>query len=111
MKPTNLKLETHNSKPETRNSPMIQYEIKITGKVQGVGFRYFAHIKANEIGIKGWVKNSRNGGVLIVVQGNETDINTFIDYLRIGPTRSRVDKISKYRINSPTIFNNFDIQV
>ena len=95
---------------ETRNSPMIQYEIKITGRVHGVGFRYFAQLKANEIGISGWVKNSREGGVLIVAQGNVTEINTFIDYLQIGPTRARVDKISKYKMELLTDFDNFSVK-
>ncbi|NQU55279.1 MAG: acylphosphatase [Bacteroidetes bacterium] len=89
---------------------MIQYEIKITGRVQGVGFRYFARLKASEIGINGWVKNSRDGGVLIVAQGNETDINTFIDYLQIGPTRARVNKISKYKIELLNDFDNFSVK-
>ncbi len=89
---------------------MIQYEIKITGKIQGVGFRYFAQLKATEIGITGWVKNSRNGGVLIIAQGNKTDINTFIDYLQIGPTRARVDKISKYKMQLLSKFKEFEIK-
>ena len=89
---------------------MIQYEIKITGKVQGVGFRYFAYQKANEIGISGWVKNNRDGGVLIIAQGDKIDLNTFIDYLQIGPTRARVDKISKNTTQFPTKFEDFIIK-
>ena len=90
---------------------MIQYEIKITGKVQGVGFRYFAHQKASEIGITGWVKNSRDGGVLIIAQGDETDLNTFIDFLQIGPARARIDNISKYKMQTPTNFQSFILKV
>ena len=88
---------------------MIQYEIKITGRVQGVGFRYFTQKKAAGIGIKGWVKNSRDGGVLVTAQGNETDLNTFIDYLQIGPTLSRVDGISKVKMQIVTEFLDFKI--
>ena len=89
---------------------MIQYEIKITGKVHGVGFRYFAHLKATETGIKGWVKNSREGGVIIVAQGDENNLNTFIDYLQIGPTRARVDKISKYKMQNSDEFLRFEVR-
>ncbi len=89
---------------------MIQYEIKITGKVQGVGFRYFAHQKANEIGISGSVKNSCGGGVLIIAQGDKTDLNTFIDFLQIGPTRARVDNISKYKMQILSQFKRFKIK-
>ena len=90
---------------------MIQYEIKITGKVHGVGFRYFAYQKAIEIGILGSVKNSRDGGVLIIAQGDETDLNTFTDYLQIGPTRARVTNTSKYEIQSLSNFKKFIIKV
>jgi len=89
---------------------MDQYEIKITGRVQGVGFRYFVFQKANEFELKGWVKNTVEGGVLIMVQGDETEINTFIDCLRIGPTRARVDKISKYKMKLLTDFDNFSVK-
>lgn len=89
---------------------MDQYEIKITGRVQGVGFRYFVVQKANEFELTGWVKNTVEGGILIMVQGGETEIDTFIDYLRIGPTLSRVDKISKYKMKILTDFDNFSVK-
>lgn len=88
----------------------MNYELKITGKVQGVGFRYFAQQKANEIGITGWVKNSRDGSVLVVAQGDETDLNTFIDYLQIGPTRARVEGIFKCKMQIQNQFKIFEIQ-
>ena len=89
---------------------MIQYEIKITGRVQGVGFRYYTKQKAHDFDIKGWVKNTVDGGVLVVAQGEKTDLETFIDFLRIGPTLSRVDKISKVKIDYPADFDNFSVK-
>jgi acylphosphatase len=88
----------------------VQYEINITGRVQGVGYRYFAVQKANELGIKGWVKNSVDGSVIIVAQGIEEEIKTFTDYLYIGPTRSRVDQISKVKFNTLANFDNFSVK-
>lgn len=89
---------------------MQQYEIKITGRVQGVGFRFFTQQKAREFGLKGWVKNTVDGGVLVMVSGDETDIETFIDYLRIGPTLSRVHKITKVKIENLQEFDNFSVK-
>ena len=89
---------------------MIQFEINITGRVQGVGFRYFVHQKANEMGITGWVKNSVEGGVIILAQGIEPELKTFIDYLYIGPTRSRVDKITVNKMQVLTVFDNFSVK-
>jgi acylphosphatase len=89
---------------------MVQYEINIRGRVQGVGYRYFAVQKAKEMGISGWVKNLVDGSVLIVAQGIEAEIKTFIDYLYIGPTRSRVDKISTCLMQITTVFDSFSIK-
>ncbi len=88
----------------------VQYELNITGRVQGVGYRYFAAQKANEMGITGWVKNAVDGSVIIVAQGIEEEIETYIDYLYIGPTRSRVDQISKVKFNTLSDFNNFSVK-
>ena len=88
----------------------VQYELNITGRVQGVGYRYFAAQKANEMGITGWVKNAVDGSVIVVAQGIEEEIETFIDFLYIGPTRSRVDQISKVKFNTLSDFNNFSIK-
>jgi acylphosphatase len=89
---------------------MVQYEIKISGRVQGVNFRSFALRKAREIGIKGWVKNETDGSVLVRASGEETDMNTFLDYLRSGPSMARVDNITKHQINSKSEFSGFTVK-
>lgn len=89
---------------------LVQYEITISGRVQGVGYRYFTVQKANEIGVTGWVRNSVDGGVIIIAQGIEAEIKTFIDYLYIGPTRSRVDKISTCVMQITSIFDSFSVK-
>jgi len=89
---------------------MIQYEIVITGRVQGVGYRYFTLKKAAEFHIKGWVKNTTDGRVEVVAQGDETDVNTFIDYLQMGPPLARVDKLSKYKMHDLTDFHKFSVK-
>ena len=89
---------------------MKNYEIIITGRVQGVGFRHYTLQKANELGILGWVKNMPDDSILIVAQGDEPVIETFIDFLYIGPTRSRVIQVSKTEIISSTNFHNFSVK-
>lgn len=89
---------------------MIQYEIQIAGRVQGVGFRYFVVQKAKEFGITGWVKNTVDGGVLVVAQGEEAVLDTFTDFLQIGPTMARVDRISKYKMDLLTVFDIFSVK-
>ncbi len=89
---------------------MVQYEIIVSGRVQGVGYRYYTVQQAQMLGIQGYVRNQADNSVLIVAQGEEEVIKVFIDFLRIGPTRARVDHIFKSKINNLSDFNNFSIK-
>ena len=89
---------------------MIQYEITVTGRVQGVWFRRYTQEKATQLGIKGWVKNTPDGNVLAIAQAEKKDLETFIDYLKIGPPMARVDKIFTAEMNVSGDFDNFSIK-
>ncbi len=65
----------------------------ISGRVQMVGFRWFAKQQADILGIRGYVRNTSRGNVEILAGGDEKDLKTFIDYLRKGPSRARVDDV------------------
>jgi acylphosphatase len=89
---------------------MVQYEIKITGRVQGVGFRYFVQKRANEFDIKGWVKNMTDGSVLVMAQGEFKDMEPFLEHLRIGPSMARVIKVEKNEMPELEDFSDFSIR-
>lgn len=89
---------------------MKQLELTVSGRVQGVGFRYYVQKKAVELGINGWVRNTVDGNVQIVAQGEESEIQTFTDYLYIGPPLARVDKISKVETKLLNVFHNFSVK-
>jgi acylphosphatase len=89
---------------------MVQYEIKITGRVQGVGFRYYTQKIARDLELNGWVKNTPDRTVLAMVQGDEKVIETFIDYIKIGPALSRVDKILKFKMPVIKEFSDFEVK-
>lgn len=69
------------------------FEIIIYGKVQGVGFRYYAHRKAQELDIKGSIQNKSDGSVYIDAEGEEENIEQFITWCKDGPKWARVSKI------------------
>jgi acylphosphatase len=89
---------------------MKQWEIKITGRVQGVGFRWFAQKKAEETNIKGWVKNTSDGGVQVMALGEEIDLKTFMDHLRFGPSAARVINLTKTEMPSLEEFSDFRVR-
>ena len=68
--------------------------IRLSGRVQGVGFRHFTRVNATELGIKGWVKNLPDGDVEAVLQGDEPSVQALIERLKQGPRMARVDDLS-----------------
>lgn len=70
------------------------FTIRVTGKVQGVGFRFYTHKKANEIGVNGFVKNMHDGSVYIEVEGDVAKVDEFILWVHHGPEWARINKVS-----------------
>jgi len=62
----------------------------ISGRVQGVGFRYFAEHSARARGIAGWVRNLSDGRVEVFAQGRADRVKEFEQDLRRGPSRAEV---------------------
>ena len=92
---------------------MLEYHYTLYGKVQGVGFRYFVKEKANNLGIKGFVKNSQdnNNRIEILAQHeSQKVIDEFKDWLKIGPSMSNVEKIKKEK-QEKILKKYFDFQI
>ena len=68
-------------------------KINIYGKVQGIGFRYNALQKANELGVNGFVKNRSDGSVYIEAEGESEILEMFILWCKNGPSWSIVEDI------------------
>ncbi len=66
--------------------------IRIYGRVQGVGYRFFALQIAEGLGLTGWVRNRPDGSVEVVAEGPEQILRAFRDYLQEGPRMARVDR-------------------
>jgi acylphosphatase len=71
----------------------------VKGRVQGVGFRWFVHREAAEIGLRGWVKNTDDGHVEVVAAGPADQIAELKDALRKGSRGSRVDVVVEHELN------------
>lgn len=70
------------------------YSIKITGKVQSVGFRYNAVQLARQYKIGGIIKNQFDGSVYIEAEGEEANLTRFIDWCKEGPIHANVEEVS-----------------
>jgi acylphosphatase len=80
--------------------------IHITGRVQGVSFRYYTAKKAVELGLAGWVKNNPDGSVSLEIEGQKDKLDTMLDWLGHGPPYARVSevKILPGRVKNYSVF-------
>jgi len=84
--------------------------ISVTGVVQGVGFRPFVYGLATRLDLRGWVCNT-SGGVEIVVQGQNSKVESFIQSLTMdAPPLARIDSITTYADSSNVEYSTFDIR-
>ncbi len=70
----------------------------VRGRVQGVGFRWYVHREAAEIGLRGWVRNTADGHVEIVVAGTEEELADLREAVKKGSRGSRVDAVIEHEL-------------
>jgi len=68
--------------------------IRISGRVQGVGFRHFTKQNAQRLNLNGWVKNLPDGDVEAVFVGDEGNVTEMLEKMKSGPRTARVDDLS-----------------
>ncbi len=69
---------------------MLKIHFKVEGRVQGVYYRQSAIDVAQRLGLRGWVRNRRDGSVEILATGDEKALNEFLGWCRIGPEAAKV---------------------
>lgn len=75
-------------------------KVRVYGTVQGVFFRHHTRLRAQSLGLGGWVRNCGDGSVEAVLYGNEPNLETMIGWLHHGPDTAVVDRVdldSDYR--------------
>jgi len=83
--------------------------IKVVGRVQGVGFRYFSYQYAKELNICGYVKNLSNGDVEILAIAEEHILSIYLNILKQGPSRSNILSVDYEEIKLNKEYNDFKI--
>jgi len=67
--------------------------VVVSGRVQGVGYRYFAQAEAASRGLAGYVRNLQDGNVELVAEGQAERLDSLVITLRQGPQLARVDGV------------------
>ncbi len=76
---------------------MVQHFL-VKGRVQGVGFRWFVHREAAEIGLRGWVRNTSDGHVEVLAAGEPDQLEDLQLALAKGSRGSRVDAVIEHTL-------------
>ena len=89
---------------------LSRVRVKITGYVQGVGFRFFAIDEAKALKIKGYTRNASDGGVEVVAEGEKSSIDQMVNSLKSGPSSAAVSKVKISYEDYRGEFNDFRIR-
>ena len=84
--------------------------IRINGKVQGVGYRFFATRVARRLGLKGSIENLRDGTVEAIVEGEKKAIDDWLEELKEGPRYAEVTKIDQETKEYTGRLGDFDVK-
>lgn len=93
---------------ETEASKRIS--ARITGRVQGVGFRNFTQRRARRFGVDGWVRNEPDGSVRLEAEGTRSDLKDLVNAVRSGPRMARVENVKVDWTDAEDEFNGFRVR-
>ncbi|MGD8707528.1 MAG: acylphosphatase [Nitrosopumilaceae archaeon] len=90
---------------------MVNQRVRVfvKGKVQGVFFRQALKVKAIQNGVFGWVRNLDDGRVEAVLEGNEENVNTLVEWCHGGPANARVEDVDIRNEKYSNEFSKFDV--
>ena len=80
---------------------MPAYRFIVSGRVQGVGYRYFALHAAEELRVAGFARNQPGGTVEVVAEGGDADLAELEARLRQGPSFSSAERVERVAIEAP----------
>lgn len=96
--------------PNERAGTAERLEAMVSGRVQGVGFRWFVRAEAERLGLGGWVANESDGTVRVVAEGESGAIDELVDRLKEGPRGARVADVRVERGPARNAFDGFGIR-
>ncbi|HYB90319.1 MAG TPA: acylphosphatase [Candidatus Binataceae bacterium] len=89
---------------------LAQLRLKISGRVQGVGFRFGAWDEAQSLGLTGWVRNLASGDVELVAEGREDRLKLLAAWAHEGPRAARVTNVREEWAEHTGQFDRFTVR-
>jgi acylphosphatase len=87
---------------------LLHLDITVKGKVQGVSYRFTTKAVADQLGIRGLVKNEDNGDVTIAAEADKASLDLFLDWCREGPEHAEVKSVETHEGELKN-YRNFEV--
>ena len=88
-------------------SSLARLHATVSGRVQGVSFRYFVTEQAQRLGITGWVRKRWNGNVEVLAEGPQSRLDDLLEALKVGPSMAHVSNIDVEWLPATGEFTDF----
>jgi acylphosphatase len=89
---------------------VVAVRATVSGRVQGVGYRYSARATAHRLGVQGWVRNTRHGDVEVFAQGSPDAVQAVVAWLGDGPAGAVVRNVTTTEATVDPHLRGFDIK-
>lgn len=90
------------------DTPLETLSVRVTGRVQGVGFRLATVRQAHLLGVTGWVRNALDGSVEAMIQGSPDQIDLMLQWLRVGPPAAQVREVDSEKVYEDRRYGRFE---
>ena len=101
-------LHVYDAPMPTSPPPTLTRHLRITGRVQGVGYRWSLARQARALGLAGWVRNRLDGSVEALAQGPAPAVLALIDWAQRGPELARVDGVQVTATQAEGVLSGFE---
>ena len=92
------------------SSSVVRVRVVISGRVQGVSFRWYTQQRALELGLSGWVRNLWDGRVEAIFEGDQSAVDQMLRWCRHGPPAAQVEDVQVMRESPRGDLSGFHIR-
>ena len=89
---------------------LVSLRATVYGRVQGVFFRSFVNMQAEQLGLSGYVRNLPDGAVEVQAEGERQQLEKLVGYLKVGPPAARVDRVVTSWLEYAGNFSGFRVR-
>lgn len=92
------------------NDGRIAVMARVSGEVQGVGYRAWVHGRAVGLGLRGWVRNEADGSVMALLEGPEAAVEELLAAMSAGPRLAAVEEVTRGTAEGSEVPARFEIR-